>query len=152
MSGKREEKICKNCGSIFYPLSIKVREGKGFFCSVDCYKNYRKKHAQDPKELNKLYQKKHKYGLNKEEYKKLVEAHNNKCAICSREFDKTKRNSCNVDHSHKTGCVRGLLCHNCNVLLGLCDDNVEILENAIKYLTKWGNGATVSAGCLYHQG
>lgn len=32
------------------------------------------------------------------------------------------------------GKVRGLLCHKCNLMLGLCKDNVTLLNNAIKYL------------------
>jgi len=39
-----------------------------------------------------------------------------------------------VDHCHSTGKIRGLLCHNCNRALGLMQDNVETLQNAIDYL------------------
>jgi hypothetical protein len=45
-----------------------------------------------------------------------------------------------VDHSHKTNKVRDLLCTKCNTLLGAVDDNVEILEKAIKYLQLHENG------------
>lgn len=36
--------------------------------------------------------------------------------------------------TNKTGKVRGLLCSNCNTLLGLCKENIEILNNAITYI------------------
>jgi hypothetical protein len=39
-----------------------------------------------------------------------------------------------VDHDHKTGKIRGLLCYNCNLALGHTMDNVEILKNLTKYL------------------
>lgn len=41
-----------------------------------------------------------------------------------------------IDHCHTTGAVRGLLCGNCNRMLGLVKDSVETLKNAIKYLEK----------------
>ena len=39
-----------------------------------------------------------------------------------------------IDHCHNTGKVRGILCHNCNVSLGLIKDNTQILLNMISYL------------------
>lgn len=41
-----------------------------------------------------------------------------------------------VDHDHKTGKVRGLLCHNCNRALGLLKDNKEIIQNCLSYLER----------------
>lgn len=41
-----------------------------------------------------------------------------------------------IDHNHTTGEVRGLLCSNCNTILGLCNDNIIILQSAISYLNK----------------
>jgi hypothetical protein len=43
-----------------------------------------------------------------------------------------------VDHNHKTGAVRGLLCCKCNFILGHADDDVGILRRAISYLTLYG--------------
>ena len=41
-----------------------------------------------------------------------------------------------VDHCHKTGKIRGLICDSCNVGLGRFKDNIDNLKNAIKYLEK----------------
>lgn len=41
---------------------------------------------------------------------------------------------CGVDHDHKTGVVRGLLCWNCNVAIGKLGDNPDAVLNAYKYL------------------
>lgn len=71
---------------------------------------------------------KNRYGLTDEEVKELEDKQNNMCAICSRET------SLEVDHSHVTGRVRGMLCSTCNKGLGLFKDNPNYIERAIMYL------------------
>lgn len=71
---------------------------------------------------------KNKYGISLEDLFSLKQRQNNVCAICESE-----ENLC-VDHSHETGKVRGLLCHNCNKGLGFFEDNIAILNSAIDYL------------------
>lgn len=73
-----------------------------------------------------------KYDLNEELFLKLLEKQDNKCAICNAPF-KSKRTTF-VDHNHITNNIRGLLCPKCNILLGSCNDNLEILKLAISYL------------------
>jgi hypothetical protein len=68
------------------------------------------------------------YGINLKTYMTIVKKQNGKCAIC-REKKKFV-----VDHDHKTGAVRGLLCNSCNVGLGHFQDNQSQLANAILYL------------------
>ena len=60
----------------------------------------------------------------------LIELQNYKCAICKCIID----SKCHVDHNHKTGKVRGLLCRHCNMGLGFFRDNAESLKWAIEYL------------------
>ena len=55
------------------------------------------------------------------------------CAICTRPFVGQRPA---VDHCHTTNKVRGLLCQKCNTAIGLLEDNITSLENAIKYLEK----------------
>jgi hypothetical protein len=73
-----------------------------------------------------------KYGLTTDKYNELLFLQNNRCAICNKRFGKKKVP--NIDHDHKTRQVRGLLCANCNWLLGHAKDKIFILEKAIKYL------------------
>lgn len=132
--GKRSIRTCLNCGEEFSELDIKIRSGCGKFCSNSCYKEYRKKNAKDPKERNVINQKKHLYNLTEEEYKNLFKSQDNKCAICGKEFSEEDYGV--VDHNHATKKVRGILCLKCNSLLGFANDDIIILENAIKYLQK----------------
>lgn len=64
---------------------------------------------------------------------KVLELYNKeKCEICNKTFKSTKDK--HIDHCHNTDKIRGILCTNCNHGLGKFEDNVLILENAIKYL------------------
>lgn len=73
-----------------------------------------------------------KYGITEEQYEELKLAQGGKCAIC---LKKPRTRSLAVDHDHKTGSIRGLLCSRCNHgLLGHAYDSIEMLERAIGYL------------------
>ena len=68
------------------------------------------------------------YGLSKEDYQHLYTIQNGKCAICK------KSNPECVDHNHKTGEVRGLLCGGCNKGIGFLKDSLEVVHEAYQYL------------------
>ncbi|MFC5359558.1 endonuclease VII domain-containing protein [Azospirillum himalayense] len=59
------------------------------------------------------------------------------CAICRL----VPEGNLHVDHSHTTGCVRGLLCRKCNTAIGLLQDDPQILKEAAIYLTRSSSGA-----------
>lgn len=99
-----------------------------------------KKYANGPKREVYLLRKKIKhledlYGMTWEEYQKKVLEQNGVCAICKKECSSGKKLS--VDHSHKTNKNRGLLCGKCNFGIGIFKDNLELLEEAKKYLIKY---------------
>ena len=76
------------------------------------------------------------YGINENEYREILEKQENKCAICGKNQKLlTKRLS--IDHCHHSMKVRGLLCSKCNVAIGLLNDDISILENAIIYLASY---------------
>lgn len=73
------------------------------------------------------------YGLSHDDLLNLYEKQKESCAICKTPITLFGLLT-NIDHNHETGLVRGLLCRNCNVGLGVFKDSTEILNNAIKYL------------------
>lgn len=76
---------------------------------------------------------KHKYGITQADYDALLTAQNGLCAVC-RKPEVIKDRPLRVDHDHKTGRVRGLLCHHCNVALGHFKDDPQLLRAAMEYL------------------
>jgi len=76
-----------------------------------------------------------KFNITEEDYNQLFEKQGHGCAICGSNFSKGKYSNFNVDHNHKTGEVRGLLCGNCNRGIGYFKDNIKTLEKAIHYLS-----------------
>ena len=70
-------------------------------------------------------------------YNEMLESQKGVCAICGKpETRKYKGVICRmmIDHNHKTGVIRGLLCHRCNVALGLFLEDTNVLTKAINYL------------------
>lgn len=59
---------------------------------------------------------KYRYGITPEEYYSLLKKQGNKCAICGKKSSKEGKRFA-VDHNHKTGFIRGLLCNYCNTRL-----------------------------------
>jgi len=82
-----------------------------------------------------------RYGVAPEGVKKLLLKQRGTCAICKkRETAKNPRSgkprSLSVDHCHRTGAIRGLLCSRCNMMVGLSRESISTLKTAIKYLEK----------------
>lgn len=78
------------------------------------------------------------YGITPEQYAEMVAAAGGVCTICKRP-ESRKRNGrvtrlC-VDHDHRTGRVRGVLCSRCNFVVGLTEYEPELLAGIAAYLT-----------------
>ena len=65
------------------------------------------------------------------DHEKIKNFQENKCAICGHP---PKNRAHGVDHCHKTGLIRGLLCPHCNVALGKFRDSTEMVRKALNYL------------------
>lgn len=75
-----------------------------------------------------------KYGLKEAEYNTLLEDQDRKCKLCYLVETDNTFGYLYVDHCHKTGKIRGLLCHSCNSMLGYAKDDITVLTKAIEYL------------------
>ena len=83
------------------------------------------------------YEKMRKYKISQQDYEAMKKAQDNRCAICgNRQLLHINNGELNIDHDHKTGKVRGLLCNYCNTGIGMLKDNISTLKNAVKYLSK----------------
>ena len=131
-------KKCRTCGEIksldeFHRTSKKSNpDGRINYCKDCREKTGRRSYL------------KRRFGITPEDYESMLEGQGGGCAICGR-FDGLHQGRSRlgreeeptrfaVDHCHKTGVVRGLLCMNCNTAIGCFQDNTSILEKAIEYL------------------
>jgi hypothetical protein len=99
-------------------------------------KEYYIKHKARDNALNREWKRTKRlsrYGLTREQYEHMYTVQSGKCAICDKTIAGSKST---IDHCHSTGRVRGLLCIQCNTILGMAHDDVRILRHAINYLAK----------------
>ena len=83
-------------------------------------------------------QRKYLYGVTRDQYQEMLCAQEGKCAACGQGETMLGRSgvvrSLSVDHCHKTGHVRGLLCDRCNNILGRAKDDVGVLRRLASYI------------------
>ncbi len=109
------ERLCEWCNEPFISRSPRSR-----YCSPQ--------HGAKAGYLRRVY------GLSRAEFTTLLERHGGLCGICRNPMVGLK--NLHVDHDHVTGKVRGLLCRDCNLALGIFGDNAERLRRAARYLER----------------
>lgn len=120
-------KVCKDCVEAGRPLT-RPATFPGPRCATD-HRAFKK--AQKERTHDAMVQK--TYGLGPGDYERLLTAQDGRCAITGcRATGKTKRLA--VDHDHKTGEVRGILCGPHNQLIGYNRDNPEAFRSLADYL------------------
>lgn len=110
---KGTQNECKNCTKARKSVWIQSEQGK--------------KSAANTKLKRRL-------DITLEEYESLAEGIHHKCEICGDSEARGTRLS--VDHDHIGGFIRGLLCRDCNLMIGYAKDNKKTLEKAIAYLSE----------------
>lgn len=117
--GKECDKHCKDC---HYLLT----------------KSWKARNKEREKQNRRRSALKQAYGISLEQYDEMLKNQDNGCAICKRlDTGSTRASYFHVDHCHKTGKIRGLLCNNCNRGIGYLGDDSQRLLKAVEYL----NGA-----------
>lgn len=77
---------------------------------------------------------KRNFSITVQKYNEMLESQKDECAICGIHFNEYKYQPC-VDHCHKTGEIRGLLCRKCNLRLATIEDTI-FCKKAHQYLLK----------------
>lgn len=156
MKLKKPPVVCRDCGET-KPSAFALHKQRGLQHQCkECRAAYNRQHYLNNKELYKESARlrrlrvdvrdeklKRAYGISGTDYERILEKQGGVCAICGSAPHK-KRLA--VDHCHKTGAVRGLLCSICNVAVGLLKDDPELIENALNYLRSWSGTRLPSKG------
>jgi len=133
-------KVCGRCEQTKplddFPRATGKLDGRFGYCTV-CT---RARNGERTPEARRRWHLKQKYGMTVEEYDELLARQGGACATCRQPPPDRPRRPRDplvffpVDHDHRTGRVRGLLCFRCNTVLGQVDDDVELLQSLIEYL------------------
>lgn len=116
--------ICTRCQDrpVAYPKS------SNRWCK-ECREEVRKE-RYDPRHIRDRNLRQNYNGFTLKDYEALFEKQNRACAICCKPQEK----HLHVDHDHRTGKVRGLLCQECNHALGFVHDNPVLVTQLLHYL------------------
>ncbi len=112
--------------------SYKCKKCHNEYSKIKWYPENREKQIESSanwRTKNYIPHKARRYGVDEKEAVELYEKADGKCQICGIQSDLC------LDHCHKTVKLRGFLCNHCNLGLGHFLDDINILENAIKYLS-----------------
>lgn len=154
INGERECRKCRINKKIEeFPIKFKQRISKGYSWTGhlgtcrDCSRKQNsdgalRRYRRSPEKFRKTPDENHKeklsqkYGMTVAAYDSLLHKQANGCAICGATNFYQGRTRLGVDHDHKTGAVRGLLCHQCNFGIGGLKDSPDLMRRAIAYLEK----------------
>ena len=118
---------------------------KGQYLCIKCQKHKQKNSWESRTPKKRLEQHlKYKYGVTHQQFMCAWEQQKGCCAVCKEELPdlmsyENRRRLYAIDHNHETGAFRGILCLNCNTLLGMAKDSTEVLKKAIDYLNDRGS-------------
>jgi len=100
-------------------------------------RGWQKQYREDNRKALSDGERKRRFGITPESYADLFKSQLGACAICKNPETATrlgKTKALSVDHCHKTGAIRGLLCSDCNTGIGKLKDDPKVLRMAAQYL------------------
>lgn len=109
----------------------RLKSGKCLTCYAMKWHSRNKAKVRKYERKSKL---KRLYGISAEEYDEMFKRQGGKCFICSGP-PKGRFNRLNVDHCHKTGKIRSLLCFPCNAAIGMAKEDRVILMRMAEYVS-----------------
>jgi len=134
-------KVCSKCRKRKKVSSFFKRkadpDGYAIWCKQCAYAYGTQWRKANPNRLRN-YALKRFYGCTWKQREKMAIKQNYKCLICEKSEEALTKILV-VDHCHKTGKIRGLLCNNCNNGIGYLKENMKSLKNATKYLKRFLN-------------
>ena len=133
---------CQRCGetkprSAFYDLSHTTAPRRP--CKACILQDKRARYAaQDGDRLSHAQVLREKYGLTAADYERMLTAQGGLCAICGKPETVRGRNGAPrrlaVDHHHRSGVIRKLLCQRCNLVTWAVEENPDLLDKVREYL------------------
>lgn len=137
---KEYKKMCKKQYREKHKLESQIYQKKYRETHREYFREYDKKYRKD-KDLCKNFElKKINKNFGIHEYNKMLKDQKEICYIChqpEKRIQHGKIQALSVDHNHKTGEIRKLLCSNCNRGIGFLKDDPQLLRKAADYLEKY---------------
>lgn len=130
-------RICRACNErlpmseFYWAVKDKIRVRKCQKCCGERQRERKSERKDIYREQGFARSLRVKYGLTVHEWERLLQSQNEQCPICHKALS---RKNTHVDHDHKTGKIRGLLCFECNTGIGKFHDDIDRLRAAISYL------------------
>jgi hypothetical protein len=121
------------------PAKFRATSRRAYAADPERYIAYQKAYAERNPELMKDKHYRRYYGIGLDDYNAMFEAQDGLCAICG--LPETARikgrlKALSVDHDHKTGAVRQLLCHRCNRAIGWFGEDPILIDAAAAYVRR----------------
>lgn len=136
-----EEAKCIKCNVVKpredFGIDKRTNNIRGYTCKACRAKKEKERRLELGKDEMRIRRTKSHYNVTRKEAERLCSV--SECECCGTKFilsDKMFPSQPHIDHCHETGKVRGVLCAGCNLALGHAREDINVLNNLIKYINK----------------